>query len=213
MNKSQVVRKSNHWLSEYHCDERIDKKGAYIRIFAATVSVTFVLGHCLGCSFIQSVAAEPVDKEPIINVDKPYASSETEVSKAEAQNVIDVLQVMGKAYAHGDIAEYIKHLDNQCSVFDEHKNKMVIGKEAVIAALKEKFDKRSQKGAEHILSYTIIQPYVRVNGDTAVVTYRVIEEVADPRPRKLEGSMSDVFTKEKGQWMKIHQRAVWKRVK
>lgn len=213
MNKSQIFSQANHWLSENRCEKQIEKKRAEIRIFAATIAITFVLGPGLGSYFIQPASADPVEREPIVHVDKPYASSETEPSKAEAQDVIDVLQIMGKAYAHGDIAEYIKHLDNQCSVFDEHKNKMVVGKDAVIAALKEKFAKRSQKGAEHILSYTIVQPYVRVNGDTAVVTYRVIEEVGDPHPRKLEGAMSDVFTKEKGQWMKIHQRAVWKRIK
>jgi hypothetical protein len=120
---------------------------------------------------------------------------------------------MGKAYASGDIAEYIKHLDNNCSVFDEEKNRMVEGKEAVIAALTQKFARNSQSGSDHILSYTIDQPYVKVNGEMAVVTYRVIEKVAGKQARTLQGSMSDVFQKENGQWMKVHQRAVWKRVK
>ncbi len=198
MNKSQISRKSTRWA---------------LRIFAAAISSAFVLGQCMEVCFVQPAVADPVAKEPIVKIDKPYASSEEESSRAESQDVIDVLQIMGKAYARGDIAEYIKHLDNHCSVFDEHKNQMVEGKEAVIAALKEKFDKRSQTGSEHILSYTIFQPYVRVNGKTAVVTYRVIEEVGEPHPRKLEGSMSDVFTKEEGHWMKTHQHAVWKRVK
>jgi ketosteroid isomerase-like protein len=179
----------------------------------AALSISFALANCLAFYCIQPALADKATTEPIVNVEKPYATPESEASKAEAQDVIDVLQIMGKAYARGDIAEYIKHLDNQCSVFDEHKNQMVHGKEAVIAALTEKFAKRSQKGAEHILSYTIVQPYVKVNGNTAVVTYRAIEEVGGAHPRKLEGSMSDVFAKEDGHWMKVHQHAVWKRVK
>ncbi len=177
------------------------------------ISITLSIGLCLGFYSIQLAVADSVATEPIVNVDKPYETPESASSKAETQDVIDVLQTMGKAYAQGDIAEYIKHVDNQCSVFDEHKNQMVHGKEAVIAALKEKFAKHSQAGSEHILSYTIVQPYVKASGKTAVVTYRVIEEVGGKHPRKLEGSMSDVFTKESGAWLKVHQRAVWKRVK
>jgi ketosteroid isomerase-like protein len=184
-----------------------------MRTSAASILTASVLGLSFACYAIGPAQAAPADAEPVIKVVKPYASSEGESSQAEAQDVIDVLQTMGKAYARGDIAEYIKHLDDHCSVFDEHKNQMVEGKEAVIAALTEKFAKRSQTGSEHILSYTIDQPYVKVNGKTAVVTYRAIEEVGEPHPRKLEGFMSDVFEKEDGHWMKVHQRAVWKRIK
>lgn len=183
------------------------------RIGTASILTALVLGLPFACYVIEPAEAGPADTEPVIKVTKPYASSEGEASQAEAQDVIDVLQTMGKAYARGDIAEYIKHLDDHCSVFDEHKNQMVEGKQAVIAALTEKFAKRSQTGSEHILSYTIDQPYVKVNGKTAVVTYRAIEEVGEPHPRKLEGFMSDVFEKEDGHWMKVHQRAVWKRIK
>lgn len=180
---------------------------------AAATFTAFFVGLSIACYVIDPAEANPADTEPVIKVVKPYASSEEESSKAEAKDVLNVLQTMGKAYASGDIAEYVTHLDNYCSVFDEHKNQVVEGKEAVITALKQKFAKRSQAGAEHILSYTIDQPYVKVNGKTAVVTYRAIEAVGEPHPRKLEGFMSDVFEKEDGRWVKVHQRAVWKRIK
>lgn len=175
--------------------------------------ISLALGVCFGFCVAVPAQADTTEAEPVIKVVKPYATAEAESAKAEAQDVLDVLQIMGKAYARGDIAGYIQHLDNNCSVFDEHTNRMVEGKEAVIAALKEKFAKRSQTGSEHILSYTIDQPYVKVTGKTAVVTYRAIEEVGGNHPRKLEGSMSDVFEKEDGHWMKVHQSAVWKRIK
>ena len=44
------------------------------------------------------------------------------------------------------------------------------------------------------------------------ITYSVIEKVAGQHEKTLKGFMSDVFKKEDGQWMKVHQRAVWKRV-
>jgi hypothetical protein len=174
--------------------------------------ISLALAVCFGGWLNERAKAEPVDQEPVVKVN-PYSAQDPHSPRTEAQDVIDVLQIMGKAYASGDIAEYIKHLDNNCSVFDEEKNRMVEGKEAVIAALTQKFARNSKSGSDHIVSYTIDQPYVKVNGQMAVVTYRVIEKVSGQHPRTLAGSMSDVFQKEDGQWMKVHQRAVWKRVK
>jgi hypothetical protein len=177
------------------------------------VKFTFVaLAMCFGGWLIQQAEAESGEQEPVIKVN-PYSAQDPHAPRTEAQDVIDVLQVMGKAYASGDIAEYIKHLDNHCSVYDEEKNRMVQGKEAVIAALTQKFARNSKSGSDRIVSYTIDQPYVRVNGQMSVVTYSVIEKVAGQHARTLVGSMSDVFQKEDGQWMKVNQHAVWKRVK
>ena len=173
----------------------------FSHVFVAALLSSLALGPC---------HADPVEPEPVVNVVKPIPSQDAESSQAEAQEVINVLQIMGKAYARGDIPGYIQHLDNNCSVYDEHKNQMVQGKEAVIAALKEIFAKHSH---EKILSYTIDQPYVKVTGNSAVVTYRAIEEIAGKHPRKMQGLMTDVFEKEDGHWMKKYQRAVWKRIK
>jgi len=170
------------------------------------------LAMCFGGWLNERADAESGDQEAVIKVN-PYNAQEPHSPRTEAEDVIDVLLVMGKAYASGDIAGYIKHLDNNCSVYDEEKKRMVQGKEAVIAALTEKFAQNSKSGSDHIVSYTIDQPYVKVNGQMAVVTYHVIEKVTGRHPRTLEGSMSDVFQKEDGQWMKVHQQAVWKRVK
>jgi ketosteroid isomerase-like protein len=173
------------------------------------VCASIVGGLCFGYYVFAPAQAEPVDPEPVVKV-VPYTSAEIDASQTEAQDVINVLRIMGKAYARGDIAEYIRHLADDCSVFDEHKNQMVHGKEAVIAALKQIFAKHSH---ERILSYTIDQPYVKVNGKTAVATYRAIEEIGGQHPRKMQGLMNDVFEKEDGHWMKKYQRAVWKRIK
>lgn len=183
-----------------------------MRVCALALSTFVALTACSGAWSIQQARAETGEQEPIVKVN-PYSTQDAHAPRAESEDVIDVLQIMGKAYATGDIAGYIKHLDNNCSVFDEEKNRMVQGKAAVIAALTEKFARNSKSGSDRILSYTIDQPYVKVNGQTAVVTYHVIEEVAGKHRRTLEGSMSDVFQKEDGHWMKVHQQAVWKRVK
>ncbi len=188
------------------------KRGQYMRVCASVLSTIVTLAICFGGWLNEQAQAESGEQEPIVKVN-PYTAQEPHSPRTEGEDVIDVLQVMGKAYASGDIAEYIKHLDNNCSVYDEEKNRMVQGKEAVIAALTEKFARNSKSGSDHIVSYTIDQPYVKVNGLMAVVTYHVIEKVAGQHRRTLEGSMSDVFKKEDGQWMKVHQQASWKRVK
>ncbi len=187
-------------------------RGQLMRVCASALFTFVSLTVCFGGWMNSAVAAESSDQEPVIKVN-PYGAEDPHAPRTESQDVLDVLLIMGKAYASGDIAGYIKHLDNNCSVYDEEKNRMVQGKEAVIAALTEKFAKNSKSGSDHIVSYTIDQPYVKVNGLTAVVTYHVIEKVSGKHPRTLEGSMSDVFKKEDGHWMKVHQQAVWKRIK
>ncbi|MBS1954203.1 MAG: nuclear transport factor 2 family protein [Cyanobacteria bacterium SZAS-4] len=187
-------------------------RGQSMRVCVSALSTSLAVAICLGGWLVQVAQAESAEQEPIVKVN-PYGAQDKNAARTEAEDVIDVLQVMGKAYATGDIAGYIKHLDNNCSVFDEEKNKMVQGKAAVITALTEKFARNAKSGADHILTYTIDQPYVKVNGQTAVVTYHVIEEVGGKHRRTLEGSMSDVFQKEDGHWMKVHQQAAWKRIK
>lgn len=183
-----------------------------MRVCTLALSSSLVLAMCFGGWLTQQAHAESAEKEPIVKVN-PYSAKEPHAARTEAEDVTDVLQIMGKAYATGDIAGYIKHLDDNCSVYDEETKKMVQGKAAVISALTEKFARNARSGSDQILSYTIDQPYVKVNGQTAVVTYHVIEEIAGKHKRTLEGSMSDVFNKENGHWMKVHQQAVWKRVK
>jgi len=212
MNKCKNVKPSTFQLCEWYAGLQKSRRAQFMRVCASAM-VTFVaLAMCFGGWLNEQAEAESGEQEPVVKVN-PYTAQDPHSARTEAQDVIDVLQVMGKAYACGDIAEYIKHLDNNCSVYDEEKNRMVQGKEAVIAALTQKFARNSKSGSDRIVSYTIDQPYVKVNGQMAVVTYRVIEKVAGQHPRTLEGSMSDVFQKEDGQWMKVHQRAVWKRVK
>jgi ketosteroid isomerase-like protein len=177
------------------------------------VAVVAVLAIAAFVAVVPALADPVTEPEPVIQVTKPMDTADAASSQGEAQEVIDVLQTMGKAYARGDIAGYIEHLDDNCSVYDEHKNKMVEGKQSVITALKQLFAKRSEPGADRIVSYTIDQPYVKVTGDTAVVTYRALEVIGGGHPRKMQGAMSDVFKKEDGHWMKVHQRAVWKRMK
>ena len=163
-----------------------------MQVNAAAVCAFGALVMCFGSFLPVRVEAEPVEQEPIVKVN-PYSA--TESPRTEDQEVIDVLRAMGKAYASGDIPGYIKHLDEHCSVFDEGQNRMVEGKEAVVVALKQKFAQRSQTGSDHIVSYTIDQPYVKVTGETAVVTYSVIEKVSGQHERTLKGLMSDVFKK------------------
>jgi hypothetical protein len=212
MNKCKNVKPFTFQLCARYAGLQKFKRGQFMRDWASAIFSFVLLAMCFGGGLNEPAKAESGEQEPVIKVN-PYTAQDPQSPRTEAQDVIDVLLVMGKAYASGDIAEYIKHLDNNCSVFDEEKNRMVQGKDAVIAALTEKFAQNSKSGSDHILSYTIDQPYVKVNGLTAVVTYHVIEKVAGQHRRTLEGSMSDVFQKEDGQWMKVHQQASWKRIK
>jgi hypothetical protein len=212
MKKCKNVKSSDFQLCLWYAGLDKIKRTQFMQVCASALFTFVALTMCCGGWLNERAYAQSGEQEPVIKVN-PYSAQDPHSPRTEGQDVIDVLQVMGKAYASGDIAEYIKHLDNNCSVYDEEKNRMVQGKEAVIAALTLKFAQNSKSGSDRIVSYTIDQPYVKVTGQMAVVTYSVIEKVVGRHPRTLEGSMSDVFQKEDGQWMKVHQRADWKRVK
>lgn len=59
---------------------------------------------------------------------------------------------------------------------------------------------------ERITNFTIDQPFVRVNGNVATVSFVLIKEVAGTPPQKFESHCTDVFIKNGGDWKKLHYR-------
>ncbi|MBX9685868.1 MAG: nuclear transport factor 2 family protein [Candidatus Obscuribacterales bacterium] len=129
---------------------------------------------------------------------------------AESEKVIEILQKLVKAINNGDWDTYMQYMDDHCSTFDENSKKLISGKENVVADMKAKIDKYVHDGHPFI-SVTIDNPYAKVNGDTAVVTFVAIREYGGKHPFKEECHVTDVFTKESGTWKKLHFRGSWKR--
>ena len=131
---------------------------------------------------------------------------------AESEKVIETLQTLTKAYIHGDIKTIEEHLDDNCTTFCEDTGKLVTGKVNVIADLKGKLEKLSPTGETPLLSFTIDQPYAKVNGDTAVVTFVAYREIGGKHPLKQKSHITDIFVKHNGVWKKLHYRGAWKKI-
>jgi len=125
---------------------------------------------------------------------------------AESERVLDTLKLLVRAYIKGDIATYEQYLADGCSTFDESSKKLITGKEAVLADLKNKFSTRAESP---LISFTIDHPYARVTGSTAVVSFRAVKEVGGKHPNKVEASITDIFVKDGDKWKKLHYRGRW----
>ena len=131
----------------------------------------------------------------------------------ESQKVIELLNVLAKAYSDGDIKTYEKYLDDNCTTFDESKHKLVIGKEKVLSDLMRKFEDYGPSGKQPLISFTIDQPYAKMTGeDTCVVTFIAQRELGGTHPIKERSNTTDIFVKKDGQWKKLHYRSHWKKV-
>lgn len=133
---------------------------------------------------------------------------------SESEKVIDTLKLLVKAYTAGDLKTYEEYLDDNCSTFHEDTKKLVSGKENILAHLKESFAANRQGGPHPLVSYTIDQPYAKVTGDTAVVTFIAYRSVGGEHPVREKTHITDIFVKRDGKWKKLQFHAGrWQKTK
>lgn len=137
---------------------------------------------------------------------EPYAAC------SESEKVVDVLRLITKALAHGDLNTAAEYMDEKCTAFDAGSKKLIVGKDALLKELHRKFEEHGPGTAEPLVSYTIDHPYAKVTGDVAVVTFVALKEYGGKKPQKLESRSTDIFVKREGKWKKMHYRSNWKRV-
>jgi ketosteroid isomerase-like protein len=131
---------------------------------------------------------------------------------AESARVIKTLKHMAELLSRGDFKAYSEYLADGCTTFDEGTGKLIVGKEAVLADMKKRITDNNPDGREHMLTLTIEDPYAKVTGDVAVVTFKAIKQVGGAHPEKEEISATDVFVKRGNKWQKLHFRGEWKKI-
>lgn len=145
----------------------------------------------------------------VIETHNPHAAPQPHSPKAEAPEILNTVEHIVKAYSSGDLKSYEALLDNDCSYFDHEHNKMIAGKSHVVEYLKESFARHAENGAQPLLAYTIDQPYVKVLGPTAVVTYRAFEEIGGANPMHAEGLITKIFVKTQDGWKQQYDSSSW----
>jgi ketosteroid isomerase-like protein len=145
----------------------------------------------------------------IVETLNPHAVPEPHAAKAEAPDVLNTVERIVKAYSSGNLKDYEALLDNDCSYFDHERNVMIQGKANVVEHLKESFAKHAPIGTQPLLSYTIDQPYIKVLGDRAVVTYRAFQKIGGSNPMDAEGLITKIFVKDQKGWKQQYDSSSW----
>jgi ketosteroid isomerase-like protein len=131
---------------------------------------------------------------------------------SESEKVIEALQHLTRLISQGDFNDLAQHLDADVTTFDDTSKKLVTGREAVIANLKEKWERAHKRAQNDVVSYTIDSPYAQVKGDTATVTFIARKVIGGPNPATYVSHSTDVFKKEGDRWVAIHYIGSWKKV-
>ena len=141
-----------------------------------------------------------------INTTAPHAAC------SESAQVLGVVQDIYKSLSEHDLDAVGKHIDENCTKFDQATGKLIVGRKAILEDMKEQLEKVAPGTKTPLLSYTIDRPYAHVKDDTAVVTFTAFKEFGGEHPKKFESHCTDIFKREGSSWMKISYRSNWKEI-
>lgn len=128
--------------------------------------------------------------------------------------IITALKATTRAVAEKDFDQLAKLLDENCTTYDVCTKKTVVGREAIIKNVKEKIAAEEKRLKVPAISFHVDQPFAKITGDKAVVTFILKKEVGGAHPATFESHVTDVFIKRDGEWKKLHFcGGDWKRVK
>jgi len=152
---------------------------------------------------------DPMQKSPV-----KFACINHHPDCPEAEQVIQTMALYAKAYVSQDYKTCAEYMAEGITTFDEHSKKLIVGRDAVLADMKERLDKAAPDSDSPLLSYTLEDPVAKVmsKGDQAVVNCLGIKVYGGKHPRTMESHSSYVFVKEDGKWKKLHFRTDWKQV-
>jgi Calcium/calmodulin dependent protein kinase II association domain len=130
----------------------------------------------------------------------------------ESSVVIDTVQKFNHSYTHGDLKTCADLIDVGCTTFDDVTKKLIVGKEAVLNHMKEKWAAHSPSSNAPLNSFIITAPYAEVTGETATVTYVAVKKYGGEYPAKFESHITTIYVKKDGHWLMSHYKSNWKRV-
>ncbi len=176
-----------------------------------TRQISCVSLGALAAIFFSLAATPPALAE---HVETQVHCIEPHAACSEAQKVIDTLHEMAKAINRGDFEHFSEYFDENVTTFDDITKKLLVGKKAVVARIKERYENSVRDSESHAVSYTIFQPYAKVHdgGKTASVTCILRKVVGGKHPVVFESHDSKVFVKEGDQWKELHSQGQWKKI-
>lgn len=159
-----------------------------------------------------AAASSNQKQEPAIECTTPHMVPELHAPEPQAPAVLETVKAMAKAAARGDAEKYKTCLDDGCTIFDEANNTMLTGKQAAVANMMKEFDRDKNNGKHISVSIKIDQPFIKVAGNSAVVSYHSEKTIAldGAPPLVKEAFFTQVFVKEGNNWkLSSHTSGRW----
>lgn len=129
----------------------------------------------------------------------PFPLSGKEL-EAEKQAIIQLERDVWEAYKNKQIEAFNGYYADDASAFSDDQAYRVRGKADILRGM-EALMKTSD-----VLSYQILDPEVKVVGDTALLTYYYTENsMKDGKSSERAGKVSMVFVKQDGKWRALHE--------
>ncbi len=131
---------------------------------------------------------------------------------SESSVVIDTVEKFNHSYTHGDFKTCAELIEDNCTTFDDVTKKLIVGRQAILDHMKEKWAAHAPSSNAPLASFDITTPYAEVKGDTATVIYVAVKKYGGEYPAKFESHINCVYVKKDGHWLMSHYKSSWKRV-
>ena len=182
------------------------------------VAFAFIALTATTLSIAPAICAEVTSAETASGANVEYCSvkcNDPHPACSESAKVIETLNQLTQLINDGDFKSMAEYFDDGVTTFNEDNKRLIIGKEAVIADLKERYSANKKLDGK-LVSYTIDRPYAEVNGNRAVVTFVAKKVLAHnhgiEHAIEMESHSTEVFVKEDGKWKTLHYRGAWKKL-
>ncbi|MBP9091344.1 nuclear transport factor 2 family protein [bacterium] len=128
------------------------------------------------------------------------------------KEIIGALKKLLHALEQRSIEQLSACLSADVTTCDSKSGKALYGKEAVLEHIKKNVIGKDEDGRIAVKRLVVYDPYVRVKGETAMVSFRATKELGDGSS-KLESWCSEVYERKSGDWLVLRLKTDWKPIK
>jgi len=156
-----------------------------------------------GTSEAQDVRQSAQKDATVLEVE--FVGPSLPASDKESADVLSALQKLLSGLGQRDIDQIGACLSQDVTMFDARSHKVVSGKSAVLEHIKSNVIGR--ESTSPVKRIAVHDPFVRIKGETAMVSFRATKKMADDR--NLESWCSEVYERKDGQWLVLQFRSDW----
>lgn len=124
---------------------------------------------------------------------------------SENEQVLIAFKKLMQGLGQRDLGTIGECLSPDVILFFNHD--LVYGKQAVLDHISKRVLGKEPTGT--VNSITVHHPFIKVKGETAMVSFRAVKELAGTKPTKLESWCWEVFERKDNQWKVLQFHSNW----